>query len=216
MRTILAKVLTDSSGLVVTAQPGSARRFAASWVGLPFNIGGTVVSVESVQSPLQLTLTSAIAASQTNPLVMQATREGVYLAFYNRLVSSISGIATTTRSPQHWDRLLPEQTPSLFVEQVGENQLESDVGQAYKWIFKLGIGVFVRVGDPEATPPVTIINPINDQIEAALDPNQPTGFGLTLDGLVQEARLYGGDSRVAAGALHNIAWNYVPAILKVQ
>jgi hypothetical protein len=105
----------------------------------------------------------------------------------------------------------------MWMDQAGENQLEGEgfggKGMPYKWEFDVLLGIYTYSGDPQSSPPSSMMNPILDAIEALVSPNQPSGFGNTLNGLVYETRLLG-KGKGESGALVNNAWAAVPAVIR--
>jgi hypothetical protein len=229
MNAPIAKVSTDSTGLIVTFQRGTERcsQFVQAWAGygtsvgvpganagnaLQIVIGGTVSTIASVQSGTQLTLLTPVQANGSN-LPMVPNRETVYQALFN-LISQSAQFTTVTRVPQIWANITPAQCPYLWQDQAGENQMESARGMPYKWEFDVLFGLYTYSGDPQTIAPVTLLNPILDAIETQISPNQTTGQGNTLNGLVYEVRLLGKE-KGEAGALVNNAWAAVPAVIRV-
>ena len=200
----------DVTGLIVTSFAG--RQFAQSWVGLPLLINGNMVTVASVQGPGQLTL-ATVTAPTVKPVYFQPIRETVYKALFN-LLSTISTnypnvVTTFSRTPQVYASVGAELMPYVFIEQRGENPKREGRGMPYNWEFDVAIGIYTFSADPDDIPPVTLLNPILDAVEATLNPSPPQQ-ALTLDGLVYEVRLIG-NGMEAAGAVANNAWAYVPA-----
>jgi hypothetical protein len=209
----IAMVTTDPSGLVVHHVSGRYT-FANSWVGLPIVVNGQLSSVASITSTGQMTLAQAVG-SYSSPVPLTSCRETIYQAVFN-ILRTIPGVTTYSRSPNVFGNYALEQFPVLWMEQVGERQQEPARGLPYKWEYDVSFGVYVKTGlNGNGIPPAALLNPILDSIEDAFGPDAPTGQGQTLDGLVEEVRLYQ-SSRVAAGSILDTAFAWIPAIIKVQ
>jgi hypothetical protein len=202
--------------MIVTRSANARTQFFPSWAGLQITVNGIVGLIASVPSGQELILAAPGVGQFLNPVPLVPNRETVYQAFVNNLQNKITGLSSPiSRVPADFAKYSVEQTPVMWVEQVGEHPSDPGRGMPYAWTFDVAVGLYVFVGDSFATPPVTLLNPILDQLEAAMSPASPGGRGLTLDGLVYETRLIS-SSKEAAGAIVDRGWAYVPAVIRVQ
>lgn len=205
--TPLGKCTTDSTGLIVTFAGGPAQ-FNPSWAGLQIAIGGALSSIASVTSPTQMKLASSVGQF-SSPVPFAPNRETIYQAFFN-LLAGIPGLVTSSRRPQIFGNVPAEQQPALFTEQRGENPIKLGNGIPYRWELDIMIMVYVYSADDQIAP-VTLLNPIVDQIELLLPATSTQQFQRqTLNGLVYEVRLLG-DGKADQGSLGNQALSLIPA-----
>lgn len=215
MTSKLGRCSTDSTGTIVTQMSGV--QFAPSWVGLQMVINGfllpngTAPTITAVSADCtQLTMSQSVGQNLSR-VPFAPNRETVYQAFFNLLKLKLPGVAAFSRVPQSFDNLPVDiATPFVFVEQVGEEQTINSKGMPYHWHLNLAIGIFCVSPDPTQIVPASLLNPILDGLERAIPPSPVVAQ--TLDGLVDQARLFGPEHN-AAGAIAEKAWAYCPAFI---
>ena len=215
MKTTLATVSTDSTGMIVTMVRGSQRipQFFPNWQGLQFILGGQVtkpVTVLSVDSPRQMTLAAPVQGDsgpmQFTNVPLSPTRETIYQAFFN-VLKTVPGVLTSSRRTPPTSGVDPASQPALFMEQVKEDP-KGERGTPYYWALEVVIELYVFVGDENASP-VTVINPMIDFIEQTFPGEGGIGLPNQLTGLVDEVRLIGGE-HAGAGSLGPQAFAHIP------
>lgn len=142
---------------------------------------------------------------------MNATREQIYSALFNLVVTAVGSlVVTTSRRPDIFSSLSPQMQPALFMEQIHQNPLRKGIGLPYYWELDVNFIIYCYAPN-DGIAPDTLLNPILDAIENAIPPATRTGISQaqTLGGLVSEVRLLekGGE---ASGSLVNQAWAFVP------
>jgi hypothetical protein len=118
--------------------------------------------------------------------VTTIAREPIYAALY-ALLSGVANFNSTSRIVKHWDDVPQGQQPALFMAQ-GQQIANTQRGQPTKWTLQVKIYVYARTDGEQV--PSTVINPILDAIEAALQGNAAENTQ-TLGGLVDYARIEG-------------------------
>ena len=108
-------------------------------------------------------------------------REAIYSTLF-ALVSGLSCITSASRRWEHFEDVPAANFPALYQVQLGENT-ERKTGQPPKRMLRVDFWIYVNFSPDSGTVPMTVMNPILDAIEAALEP--PVGFATqTLGGLV--------------------------------
>jgi len=213
-KSTLATVSTDSTGMILTLERGSQRcpQFNTAWQGLQFVLNGlitTPVTVFSVDSPQQMTLTAPIQTNsgplQLANVPLSPNRETIYQAVFN-VIKGIPGLLTSSRRTPPTSQVDATLQPAMFFEQIGERPT-GPRGAPYKWELDGLIVLYAYMGDQNGAP-VTIINPMVDYIEAAF-PGDQNGLPDQLVGLVDEVRLLG-DDHCWAGSLGQQATAHIP------
>jgi hypothetical protein len=115
------------------------------------------------------------------------TREPIYEALF-ALLAAAAGFVTASRRLRHWSDVGPAEQPALFLAQKSESA-ERKPGQPPKWRALVDVYLYARAPD-EVTPPMSVMNPLLDAIEAALAPD-PVGNLQSLGGLVEHCYLAG-------------------------
>lgn len=142
---------------------------------------------------------------------MNATREQIYSALFNMVVAAVGSlVVTSSRRPNIFSDIPPNQQPALYMEQIGQNPIRRGIGLPYYWELDVNFIIYAYAPD-DGIAPDTLLNPILDAIENAIPPGTVKGQGgaNTLNGLVSEVRLLekGGET---SGSLVNQAWAFVP------
>lgn len=147
---------------------------------------------------------------------MRSSRETIYQGFFNALKTNTalaSLVTTFTRRSVGFSDIPPEQQPFLYVEQVGENQVNASHGMPYNWQLDVTIGLFVYSADLDV-PPSGTMNPIVDAIEMAIPGGGNFRFASDTNTLgipgVADVRLTG-EGKASMGQLGNQAFAFVPA-----
>jgi hypothetical protein len=142
---------------------------------------------------------------------VNSTREQIYSTLFEMVVKAVGPLVkTSSRRPDIFANLSPQQQPALFMEQIGQNPIRKGIGLPYYW--ELDVNFIIYAYAPNnGVAPDTLLNPILDAIENAIPPGTIKGISgaNTLGGLVAEVRLLekGGES---SGSLVNQAWAFVP------
>ena len=130
--------------------------------------------------------------------LQRPTREQVFQALFDQLQENTLLPVTYSRRMLDYSAIAPGLMPILMLwEQPEESHYRSGRGLPQDIWEALIVVVFQntsrpRNGDPTtAIPGATIINPIIDEIRAALTPDDPTTNSLTLGGLVEWCRVEG-------------------------
>jgi hypothetical protein len=125
-------------------------------------------------------------------------REPIYQALFN-LLKQTDGIVTATRGvPRMGIEQDRANLPALFMIQRKEEPQRTAKGLPPKWRLSVDVIVMAATGDSRTSIAMSKINPLLDQIDAALDP-QPGGlFDNTLGGLVSHCYLTG-TTQIAEG-----------------
>jgi hypothetical protein len=113
-------------------------------------------------------------------------REPIYAALF-ALMSGTAGFLTTSRILKHWDDVSPGSQPALFMAQ-GQQIANTERGKPTRWTLEAKVYVYVRTDGNVV--PSTVLNPILDAIEAALQGNAAENTQ-TLGGLVDYCRIDG-------------------------
>ncbi|MFK7088682.1 hypothetical protein AAFM71_07680 [Chromobacterium violaceum] len=135
-------------------------------------------------------------------------REAIYSALFERL-KAIPGLRTTSRRLRHWSDVDASQQPAMFQAQVRESPIPGDPsrGLPTKWTLSADVYVYARTDGDQA--PGTVLNPLLDAIEAALQPDNPVLRAQTLGGMVEHCWI-DGDIETDEGALGDQAVAIVP------
>jgi hypothetical protein len=131
-------------------------------------------------------------------------REAIYVALFN-LIASNPSFVTTSRILKHWDDVPAGQQPALFMAQ-GQQDATTERGKPTIW--KLDAKLYVYVRTDGAQVPSTVLNPLLDAIEAALQGNAAENTQ-TLGGLVDYCRIEG-TIETDEGTLGNQAVAIIP------
>lgn len=114
------------------------------------------------------------------------TRETIFGALFAKL-QDIPGVVTTSRKLRHWSDVPSSERPALFMTELSQ-QVDRIKGQPPKYIFP--VELYIYVSSEGDTPPSTILNPLIDAIEAALE-HGPADTAQTLGGLVSHCFVNG-------------------------
>ncbi|HZT51919.1 MAG TPA: hypothetical protein VFA22_08300 [Stellaceae bacterium] len=117
-------------------------------------------------------------------------REPIYAALFARLAGA-GGFRTMSRRLRHWSAVEAAEQPALFQVQKRETAQQAD-GSPTVWRAELDLYVYCQAPDDE-TAPASVLNPLLDAIEAALEPaGADLALGAqTLGGLVRHCRIAG-------------------------
>ena len=117
-------------------------------------------------------------------------REAIYAALFAR-VAGAAQFVTAARRLQHWSSLTPAEQPALFMRQKSEVAATKALGAPTVWTLVVDLYVYAHAADPYVAP-ATALNPLIDNIEAALAPLAATGVqDLGLPAMVQHAYIAG-------------------------
>jgi hypothetical protein len=116
-------------------------------------------------------------------------REAIYQALFD-LVKDLSGFVTTSRRARLVKDVAAEEQPALFLEEgPGETVQHQGQGLPAKHFLYVDFGFYARLDEDKSVAPGSILNPLIDAIEAALDPDPDEDQ--TLGGLVEYCRISG-------------------------
>lgn len=138
-----------------------------------------------------------------------ANREQVYVAFFAYL-SAIGSLKTCTRRLKHWNDVMPEDQPALYMEHTGELTVPSR-GLPPKVVLEVNLWIYVR---SEGAPVGPVLNPVLDAIFDALVPKNDGDHALTLGGLTHHCWIEG-QTQIFEGDLGEEAVAIVPVKLLV-
>jgi hypothetical protein len=117
-------------------------------------------------------------------------REAIYAALWE-LGASAGQFASANRRLRHWTEVAPVEQPALFMSEKGGQAAVKKLGAPIVWTLYAEFYVYAHSSDPYL-PPVTILNPLLDALEAALAPSPTTGIqNLGLPDMVQHAYIAG-------------------------
>jgi hypothetical protein len=139
-------------------------------------------------------------------------REAIYAGLFNK-VAAIGGFVTTSRLLKHWAEVSPDLQPALYQAQASESA-ETITGCPTKWMLHVKLYLYVRTDG--LTPPSTIMNPLLDAIDAAMQYRNPITGKNDLGGLpgVEWARI-DGEIQTDEGTLGQQAVAVVPILILV-
>lgn len=101
-------------------------------------------------------------------------RETIYKALFTKL-EAIAGFKTISRRLLHWSEVTASEQPALFQVQTGET-LTVSRGVPPKYQMAVELFLYANTGDAGHDDPSTILNPLIDAIETALEPDPTTGY----------------------------------------
>jgi hypothetical protein len=101
-------------------------------------------------------------------------REPIYEALF-ALLAAAAPFQTASRRLRHWSNVEAAEQPALFQVQKRETAKEAE-GAPAQWRAEIDVYVYCQAPDDE-TPPTSVLNPLIDAIELAL---QPSGADMTL------------------------------------
>lgn len=114
-------------------------------------------------------------------------REAIDAALFARL-SSLAGFITTTRRLKHWADVSADRQPYLC-QAMGNQSVERITGQPARWRIQLKLYIYATA--PETGAPSSVLNPLIDAVEAAIEPAFAAIPYQTLGGLVEYCRISG-------------------------
>lgn len=135
-------------------------------------------------------------------------REPIYAALF-ALVAGAAEFVTVARRLRHWSDVAPAEQPALFMRQKQEVAAVPRLGAPTVWKLGVEFYLYAHSQHPHAAP-ATVLNPLIDAVEAALEPLAATGLqDLGLPATVQHAYIAG---RIATdeGALRDQAVVVIP------
>lgn len=116
-------------------------------------------------------------------------REPIFAALF-ALLSGVPGLVTKSRRLKHWNDVPSEQQPALFVAQGPQQPDYSVKGMPPRWTLQVDVYLYAQA--PEDATPSTVLNPLLDAVEAALEPSPAAGgAGGALGGLVHRCWISG-------------------------
>ena len=123
---------------------------------------------------------------------MQVTREQIYAALYNQLLT-VSAWAFADRRFHVITELQEGQFPAMMMLQKGELSEVQGRGVPIKWVLKVDVLVYVDSSNSPNRVPAQVVNPILDALELCIQPNINNALLLpqTLGGLVSQCRIKG-------------------------
>jgi hypothetical protein len=130
---------------------------------------------------------------------MALDREAIYTALFSRL-SGLAGFITTSRVWKHWDDVIPDEQPALFLSQGNEMLSQQLHGMPPVWKLQPMVYIYCRHDSDPATIPGSTLNVLIQAVEGALErtPTEATGpFGgpnewsTTLGGLCSYVKIDG-------------------------
>lgn len=141
-------------------------------------------------------------------------REAIYakvFTFFSGLTTGGSpAFKTATRRMDTWDRVQAEDQPALLMSQRSE-VAGFRKGLPIKWTLDLDLFLYVHTGalQDSTVVPSSILNPLLDLIEHAMQADDPMDDLCTLGGLVERCS-YSGSIQVLEGTLGNEAVAVIP------
>lgn len=147
---------------------------------------------------------------------MRVPRETIYLALYNLLLG-ITDWNFIDRRFHVISELNQGQFPAIMMVQKPELSEVAGRGIPIKWTLKVDVVVYVDTTNNPDRVPAELLNPILDDIEAAVQPNvnNPGLSPQTLGGLVCECRIRG-EVMTDEGTLGTHGFIAVPVEIIVQ
>jgi hypothetical protein len=131
-------------------------------------------------------------------------RETAYVALFS-LFQGLGVFKSCTRRLKHWQDVPAEDQPALFMEHAGE--VASIVrGQPTRIVLEVNIWIYVR---SDSQPVGTVLNPLLDAVEKALQPQNDGDHVLTLGGVVHHVWIEG-QTQIFEGNLGEEAVAIVP------
>jgi hypothetical protein len=122
---------------------------------------------------------------------VQTARETIYQALFAKF-STLDGIVTASRRLRIFSSVTSDEMPALFMAQVRE-VAEKHTGRPTIWRLHVEMYLYADTTGDQAAIASSILNPIVDQIENALEPSQVAanwGQDCQVLGIV-EARILG-------------------------
>jgi hypothetical protein len=122
---------------------------------------------------------------------MQTPRETIYAALFAKF-STLDGIVTASRRLRIFSDVTPEEMPALFMAEVRE-VAEKHTGRPTVWRLHVEMYLYADTTGDETAIASSILNPIVDELENALEPNSfNSGWGQDLQTVgIVEARILG-------------------------
>lgn len=115
-------------------------------------------------------------------------REAIYGALFG-LVARAAPFRTAGRRLRHWSDVGPAEQPAVFMVQTRETAARQR-SLPTRWTLHADLYVYAHAPD-ELTAPASILNPLLDAIEAALEPDDAATNRQSLGGLVEHAWIAG-------------------------
>lgn len=142
---------------------------------------------------------------------MNVTREAVDAALFAKL-GGVAGFVTTARRFRHFADVAPADQPALFLVRRGE-QVQRVPGMPPVYLVSYDALLYANTHGDTSVPPSSILNPLLDAVEAALQPDAITNKQ-TLGGLVQHAWIEG-QIETDEGMLQEQGYALIPISVKV-
>jgi hypothetical protein len=101
-------------------------------------------------------------------------REAIYAALWT-LGAGAAQFVTASRRLRHWNEVAPVEQPALFLAEKGGQAAVKALGAPVVWTLYADFYIYVHASDPYAAP-VTILNPLIDALERALQPSPTSGI----------------------------------------
>lgn len=123
---------------------------------------------------------------------MNLPRETIYGALFTQLKTA-AGFKVVSRRVRLWDQLKSDERPALIMIEPRENYVQNATGQPQEATLHVNLLLIADVQqnrETESMPPISIINPLIDAVEAALAPS-PVTWAQTLGGIVSHAWIEG-------------------------
>lgn len=118
-------------------------------------------------------------------------REAIFVALFD-LLKAVPGITVAERRLRHWSDVQSAEQPYLCLAQGGQTAQQGDPakGVPTKWTLEADIYLYALTTGGQT--PSTVLNPIVDAVESALQPQYPDIEKYqTLGGLVQHCWIEG-------------------------
>lgn len=117
-------------------------------------------------------------------------REAIFVALFD-LLKVVPGITTAERRLRHWNDVTSVEQPYLCLAQGGQTAQRGDPKGVYaKWVLEADIYLYAQTTGGQA--PSSVLNPIVDAVEQALQPPYPDyNRCQTLGGLVEHCWIEG-------------------------
>lgn len=117
-------------------------------------------------------------------------REQIFCALFE-LLEQVPGFTTAERRLRHWNDVGSSEQPYLCLAQGQQSVIQGDPAKGVKpkWTLSADIYIYVKTDDE---PPSSLLNPLLDAVEQALQPQNPDiNQWQTLGGLVTHCWIEG-------------------------
>jgi hypothetical protein len=122
-------------------------------------------------------------------------RESIYAALW-ALGAGAASFASANRRLRHWADVAPAEQPALFMSEKGGHAVTKALGAPIAWTLYADFYVYVHSSDPYLAPAM-LLNPLLDELEAALAPSPATGQHAYISGKVETDEGVLGDQAIA-------------------